>query len=96
MNVTMDLNPRTMADGSILVLSVRFRPEEDSPENPTVYAHVAIKARGFWYLTGKAPQAAGWGAIEGWLRRENRELVKVEIVTQTSTIWPSAIDTSQA
>jgi hypothetical protein len=89
MTVKMPIDPRTMPDGVVLVLNVRYAPQDGQRANPTIYSHAAIKMSGRWYLTGsRAPQDAGWGAVEAWLGRDNRELVRVEIATGARTIWP--------
>lgn len=92
MTVKLPIDPRTMPNGVVLVLNVRFTPQEDQRDNPTIYSHAAIKMSGRWYLTGsRAPQDAGWGAVEAWLGRDNRELVSVEIATGARTIWPEPV-----
>lgn len=91
MTVKLPIDPRTMPDGVVLILSVRFTAD-GSQRNPTIYQHAALKARGRWYLTGaRAPHDAGWPAVEAWLRRDNRELVSIEIQTGTRTIWPEPV-----
>lgn len=93
MTVKMSLPPRTMPDGVVLILNVRYKPSEEGDRvNPTIYAHAALKSRGYWYVTGSGPQAAGWGAVESWLQRRGRELVSVEIQTGTRTIWPEPVE----
>ena len=94
MTVKMPIDPRTMPDGVVLVLSVCYRPNEGEKPNPTIYEHAAIKSKGFWHLTGSGPSAAGWGAVERWLERDNRELIRIEIQTGTKTIWPEAESTA--
>jgi hypothetical protein len=104
MNVTMTLNPRTMPDGVILVLSVRYLPGEGETPNPRIYSHAALKSGGYWYVTGASgPHMASWSAIERWLGRDNRELVRIEMATGARTIWPepvgeavALVDTPQA
>lgn len=92
MTVKLPIDPRTVPDGVVLILSVRYAPREGDRVNPTIYQHAALKARGRWYLTGaRAPQDAGWGGVEAWLKRDNRELVSVEIQTGTRTIWPEPV-----
>lgn len=87
-NKSLALVVRAMPDGALLVLNVRFRPKDGERANPRVYSHAALRAGGYWYLTGSALQGAGWGAIESWFRRNNRELVSVELATGARTIWP--------
>jgi hypothetical protein len=92
MTVKMTLDPRTMPDGVILALHVRYGAEEGDRPNPTIYTHAAVKSAGFWYLSGsRAPQIAGWGAVERWLEKDRRELVRVEILTRRRTIWPEPV-----
>jgi hypothetical protein len=93
MTVKMALDPRSMADGVILALHVRYRAEEGNQPNPTIYTHAAVKSAGFWYLSGsRAPQIAGWGAVERWLEKDRRELVRVEMLTRASTIYPVLVE----
>ena len=92
MTVKLPIDPRTMPDGVVLILNVRYAPQEDQRANPTIYSYAALKSHGFWYVTGsRAPQVAGWGAVEAWLERDNRELISVEIQTGTRTIWPEPV-----
>jgi len=96
MIVTFELDPRAMPNGTIMTLGVRYLPGSDpggdtrGRANPTVYTYVALKTGGLWYLTGsgKVPIAAGWGAVEKWLERDNRHLEFVGISTGTRRIYP--------
>jgi len=92
----LPLNPRTMPDGVILILNVRYS-SPDGPVNGTIYSHAALKSGGFWYLTGsRAPQVAGWGAVERWLERDGRDLHSVKIMIGTKTIWPEPVEVAVA
>lgn len=99
MTVKMALEPRTMPNGTLLVLGIRYLPgsepggETRGRVNPTVYTYAALKTAGLWYLTGsgKVPTAAGWGAVERWLERDNRKLEFVEIATGSRRIWPEPV-----
>lgn len=82
-----------MPDGVILVFNVRYQKHVDQRTAPPVHPLAAIKSAGRWYVTGSGPRAAGWGAIERWLERDNRELVSVEIATGARTIWPDPVET---
>jgi hypothetical protein len=78
-------------DGAILVLHIRYANQEQrNPQAAPVYTYAALKAGGLWYLTGtgRVPQAAGWGAVEKWLERDGRELVRAELVTSQRAVWP--------
>ena len=89
MSVTMTLDPRTMPDGVVLVLSVRY----ENQTSDKVWTYAALKAGGRWFLTGaNTPTDAGWAAVERWLERDNREMVRVEILTQSRSIWPVPVD----
>lgn len=98
MNVKMALNPRTMPDGVVLILSVRY----ENQTTDKIWAHAALKSGGRWFLTGSAPNDAGWTAVENWLERDGRQLVRIEILTQARSIWPvpvaaaSPVDSPQA
>jgi hypothetical protein len=87
MTVNTTFDARSLPDGTLLVLNVRYQAHVDQRTDPTIYQHAAIKTRGRWWITGSGPQDAGWGAVERWLSRDGRELVSVEVAT-TQTIWP--------
>lgn len=69
---------------------------------PKVFTYVFLKAGNLWYGTGKAPQAAGWGAVNRWLDRDGRVVEWVEVVRPDAWVTlygtpPAAeVDTSQA
>lgn len=85
MTVNLPFDPRSTGN-FLLVLNVRYEPQDGERGNPTVYAHAAIKTRGRWYVTGSGPQDAGWSAVERWITRNNRTLVSVEVAT-TQMVW---------
>jgi hypothetical protein len=104
MNVKFKMDSRKVPNGTVLVFGIRYERNEDEPggdtrgrTNPTVYTYVMLKMGGLWYVTGsgKAPQAAGWGAIERWLDRDGRMVEWVKVVTEMTDLWPE-VDTSQA
>lgn len=84
-----------MPNGTVLVLSIRYRPTDEpggdtrGRAKPAVYTYAALKTGGLWYLTGsgRVPTAAGWGAVERWLARDNRELVSVDHMTRNVRLW---------
>jgi hypothetical protein len=84
MDVKMALDPRTMPDGVVLVLSVRY----ENQTTDKVWTYAALKTGGRWFLTGNAPSDASWAAVERWLERDSRQLVRVEILTRALSIWP--------
>lgn len=97
----MGFDPRKMPTGSILVLAVRYTDDEPTEDtrgrtNPKVYEYAFIKAAGVWHGSGsgKVPQAAGWGAIERWLERDGRDLVRIDMVTGQTGIWPPIVETA--
>lgn len=69
-------------------------------QTPKVFTYVFLKAGGLWYGSGKAPQAAGWGAINRWLERDGRRVRWVRAATAWATVYgeesSSPVDTSQA
>lgn len=89
-------DPRSMPNGSVLVLGIRYiggespGGESRGRTNPTLYTYAALKAGGLWYLTGsgKVPTAAGWGAVERWLERDNRVLDSVWMMGLPHQIFP--------
>jgi hypothetical protein len=96
MTVKMEIEPRTMPNGALLVIGIRYLPGSEpggdtrGRANPTIYSYAALKTGGLWYFTGagKSPHAATWGAVEKWLARDNRQLVYVEVATGARTIYP--------
>lgn len=88
MTVNLPVDPRTMPDGVVLILNIRY----ENQTSDKVWPYAALKARGRWFLTGgDSPTDAGWGAVESWLRRSGRKLVSVEVQTGTKTIWPEPV-----
>jgi len=83
-------------NGTVLLLGITYpgltEPFGDATRGrtqPKVFTYVLLKAGNLWYATGgpKAPQAAGWGAVERWLSREDRTVVWASVVTQTDRIY---------
>ena len=72
--------PGARPNGTVLLLSVRYLPgsqpggDTRGRTKPVSFMYAALKAGGLWYLTGtgQTPQAAGWPAVQAWLRRGNR------------------------
>lgn len=61
----------SLRTGSVLVLQVRFNG------NPKIWTYLAFKAdNGRWYFTGRGPQDAGWAAVERWLVKDDKVLVR--------------------
>lgn len=95
MSVKLPIDPRKIADGSILVWHLRYESQLEADDrrgraDPLTYTYAMLKAGGLWYVTGagRVPQAAGWGAVEKWLERDGRIVVRVELVTAQTPIWP--------
>lgn len=101
----MELDPRRMPTGTVLLFDIRYAGTDESARQitgrdtrgrtePKTYAYAMVKAAGVWYVTGsgKVPTAAGWGAIERWLERDGREVVRVQIVTGAQSIWPKPVE----
>lgn len=89
MGVKFKLDSQKVPDGTVLVFGIRYEPQNPGQlANPTVYEHVALKARGRWYMTGSGPRDAGWGAIERWLEKDGRVVEYVNAMAQTVTLWP--------
>lgn len=72
-------------NGTVLLMGITY-PGSAAKE----FTYALLKAGGLWYVTGsgKVPTAAGWGAIERWLAKDNRQLNWVKAVTETAVIWP--------
>ena len=101
--MTVNFNPRQLPNGTVLVLGVRYLPYGSEPGGgslrPNVYTYAALKTAGLWYLTGsgRVPTAAGWGAVESWLARDNRQLLFVDQFPEAGErIWTMPVDTLQA
>ena len=88
-------HPKTMPNCSILLLGISYpglvedKDKTRGREMPKVFTYALLKAGGVWYTTGagKTPQAAGWGAVERWLERDNRVLEFIEVVSGTDRVW---------
>lgn len=92
MDVKFKLDSRKVPDGTVLVFGIRYvSGDDEGPHSASrVFTYAMLKAGGVWYVTGsgKVPTAAGWGAVELWLDRDGREVVYVNAVAQTVTLWP--------
>jgi hypothetical protein len=105
---TFKLDNSKIPNGAILLMGISYegmgQTDLDTTrgrETPKVFTYAMLKAGGLWYVTGsgKVPVAAGWGAIERWLAKDNRLVEWVKVVTQTADLWPvapSPVDTSQS
>lgn len=73
----------TFKDHTVLLMIIKYG------DHPKQWTYTALRAGGLWYLSGggKAPQMAQWGAVKRWLTQSGRQLVRVELVTRTETIW---------
>jgi len=93
---------RKLPDGTVLQIGVEFtgaRADTVSGRTiPLTYTYILLKTAGLWYATGtgRVPQAAGWGAVERWLDRDDREVVSIEHASNWDQLWPDPIDTSPA
>jgi hypothetical protein len=97
-----------MPNGTVLVLAVAYLPGDEpggetrGRDKPVTYTYAALKTGGLWYLTGsgQVPTAAGWGAVERWLGRQNRKLVHVDHMIRNVRLWDELdhlpVDTAQA
>lgn len=83
MAVKIAVDPRTMPDGSVLSLGVRYEGQTSGK----VWTYLALKTGGRWFLTGSGPSDAGWGAVERWLERDGRVLVHVDRLTRDVRLW---------
>lgn len=102
------LDNSKIPNGAILLMGISYdgmgQTDLDTTrgrQTPKVFTYALLKAGGVWYTTGsgRVPQAAGWGAVERWLAKDNRVVEWVKVVTETADLWPvspSPVDTSQA
>jgi hypothetical protein len=90
---TWTMDPRSLPDGTVLFLGISYDSIRD-PKARKVYTYAALKVTGVWYFTGtgKVPQAAGWGAVERWLERDNRNLEWVKIMSAVEDVYPAPIE----
>lgn len=87
---------KDVPDGTVLMLGISYPGlVEDADKTrgrtmPKVWTYVGLKVAGLWYFTGsgKVPQAAGWGAVERWLARDNRQLAWVKQASGWDHLWP--------
>lgn len=81
--MTVKFNGRNLPEGTILLAGLKY------PRSPKVYSYVFLKAGGYWYGTGQAPQAAGWPVIERWLERDDRQVVWIKAATEDTlaVLW---------
>lgn len=89
MHFTMD--PRQMPDDTLLKIRLQY----EGQTSDKVWTYVLVKAEGLWYSTGtgKVPQAAGWGAVERWLADKGRQVLSVDLVTETVRIYEAPDET---
>lgn len=92
----MKFKPPTMPNDSILVMGISYGRDEDEPggdtrgrATPKVFTYALLKSGGLWYVTGsgQTPQAAGWGAVQRWLEKNNRVIEWVVVVTGAETLY---------
>jgi hypothetical protein len=70
----------------------------ESQTSDKVWTYALLKAGGVWYVTGngKAPVAAGWGAINRWLERDGRIVLWVKVGTGWTDLYPARIEGQRA
>lgn len=101
------LDNSKVPNGTVLTMGIEYegmgQTDLDTTrgrQTPKVFTYAFLKAGGLWYGTGKAPQAAGWGAVNRWLERDNRVVKWVKVSTEWADVYeaPSSpeVDTSQA
>lgn len=94
------LDTASVPEGTVLLFGIRYAgPDQEGisrepAEEAKVYTYAMIKAGGFWYVTGggRTPQAAGWGAVQRWLSKDNRQVVYVKMATSFDQLWPRVDD----
>lgn len=94
--VKFELDGRKVPSGTVLLFGIEYdRPERSADERrgvtePKVWTYAMLKAGPYWYVTGTGttPQAAGWGAVQKWLAKDNRVVRWVKVVTETADLWP--------
>ena len=89
------LNDSQVPDGTVLLMGIQY----EGQTSDKVWTYALLKAGGLWYITGngKAPVAAGWGAVNRWLERDGRVVLSVRVATGWADLYPvPPVDTSQA
>lgn len=95
---TFKLDGAKVPNGTILTMGISYagmgQTDLDTTrgrQTPKVFTYAMLKAGGLWYFTGtgRVPQAAGWGAVERWLAKDNRTVEWVKVVTQEAPVYPS-------
>lgn len=93
-------DPRKLPNGTVLFFGISYELAQAADTRgrtePKVYSYAALKQAGVWYFSGagKVPQAAGWGAVEKWLERDNRKLEWVKIVSGLVDVYPVTLPAS--
>jgi len=94
--MAVNFQGRDLPNGTVLLMGISYPgdiPDADATRGmtqPKVYTYALLKTGALWYVTGagRVPQAAGWGAVERWLGKDDRNVEWVKAVTGTRTIWP--------
>lgn len=89
------LNDSRVPDGTVLLMGIQY----EGQISDRVWTYALLKAGGQWYVTGnaRAPQAAGWGAVNRWLERDGRIVLWVRAATGWEDLYVAPqVDTSQA
>jgi hypothetical protein len=97
MTVKFDLDGRKVPSGTVLLFGIAYEREPRTPDEtrgvtePKVFTYAMLKAGPYWYVTGtgQTPQAAGWGAVQKWLAKDNRVVKWVEVATGRERLWPA-------
>lgn len=98
--MSWSMDPRKLPNGTVLFFGISYERAQAADTRgrtePKVYSYAALKQAGVWYFSGagKVPQAAGWGAVENWLERDNRKLEWVKIVSGLVDVYPVELPTS--
>lgn len=100
------LDNTKVPNGTVILMGIRYEGSSDRTDldttrgrqTPKVFTYALLKAGGLWYATGgpKAPQAAGWGAVNRWLERDGRIVEWVKVGTEWADLYTAPVDTSQA
>jgi hypothetical protein len=87
----MKFDARSALDNTVLMFGITY------PNSSKTYSYVMVKAGGLWYVTGsgKVPVAAGWGAIEKWLEREDRQVQWIKAATDWANLWPEPVNPAE-
>jgi hypothetical protein len=100
------LDNTKVPNGTVILMGIRYEGSSDRTDldttrgrqAPKVFTYALLKAGGLWYATGgpKGPQAAGWGAVNRWLGKDNRVVEWVRVATGWADLYTARVEGERA